>query len=83
MLSLHGCKTMVSVEPILDFDLVGTWNFVRCIRQTNPDFVYVGFDNYNNNLPEPEKLKVQALVDALRTFTEVRLKDSAIQRGIK
>jgi len=64
-------KKMISVEPILDFDLEA---FVEAIRAVNPVFVYVGYDNYNFHLPEPKLEKTLKLIEELETFTEVRLK---------
>jgi DNA repair photolyase len=64
-------KKMISVEPILDFDLEA---FVEAIRAVNPIFVYVGYDNYNFCLPEPKLEKTLKLIEELETFTEVRLK---------
>ena len=58
----------VSIEPILDFDLE---EFVKWIKDINPFMVYVGYDNYNNKLPEPSLKKTQALIRRLEEFTLV------------
>jgi DNA repair photolyase len=53
----------VVVEPILDFDPA---EFVSWIRRAQPEMVYVGYDNYNFSLPEPQLNKTYALVNELR-----------------
>ncbi len=57
----------VSIEPILDF----TENFARKIREIRPFMVYVGYDNYNNRLPEPTLAKTKKLINELSDFTLV------------
>jgi len=52
----------ISIEPILDF----TERFADRVRSTGAFMVYVGYDNYNNRLPEPPLSKVKALIDELR-----------------
>jgi protein gp37 len=53
---------MVSIEPIMDFDLE---SFVDMICAINPDFVAIGYDNYRNNLPEPKLEKTMKLIKIL------------------
>jgi len=60
---------VVSVEPIMDFDLEP---FVQWIREINPILVHVGYDNYRNQLPEPALSKTCQLIDQLREFTRVK-----------
>ena len=57
----------VSIEPILDF----TNEFVGHIREISPFMVYVGYDNYNNRLPEPPLKKTLKLIEELNNFTLV------------
>jgi len=71
MIQLNHPKKMVCIEPILDF---GLGAFVEGIRQIEPDFVYIGFDNYNYNLPEPSLIKTKCLIKALSEFTTVHTK---------
>ena len=59
----------VSIEPIMDFDLE---IFVQWLKNIGPVLVHVGYDNYNNNLPEPSLSKTLQLIDQLRTFTRVK-----------
>lgn len=64
-------KKVVTVEPILDFDIPV---FARLIRLIKPIIVYVGYDNHNCNLPEPPLWKTRKLIVELTKFTEVRVK---------
>jgi DNA repair photolyase len=68
-----GIRRMVTIEPIMDFDLrvLATW-----IKKIKPEFVNIGADSGNNNLPEPSKEKIEALIKELRKFTKVNLKDN-------
>jgi len=66
-------RTMVSIEPIMDFDLD---IFVRWIKLIQPKFVSIGADSKGHNLPEPSADKVKALIKELKKFTEVKLKDN-------
>ena len=52
----------ISIEPILEFDL--KW-FVSNIKAVKPWAVAVGYDNYHNNLPEPELHKTERLIEEL------------------
>ena len=66
----HPLK-MLSIEPILDFDLDIMEQWVKDIA---PAFIYIGYDNYGNNLPEPSLKKTKQLITALKKFTSVRIK---------
>lgn len=59
----------ISIEPIMSFDFEVLMN---CIKQINPKVVTVGYDNYNNNLPEPYLIKTQRFIHELEGFTKVR-----------
>jgi len=71
MRSLNWSPKMVSIEPILDFDLDV---FVSWIKDVKPDFVYVGYDNYCCGLPEPPLSKAIKLINELKKFTQVYIK---------
>jgi len=64
---------MISIEPIMDFDLD---DMVRWIQESNPEFVSIGADSGNNHLPEPSADKVKALIEGIRDFTGVKVKDN-------
>jgi hypothetical protein len=65
------CPRMVSIEPIMDFDLDV---LVAWINQINPDFVSIGADSKGHNLQEPSADKVDRLIQELSDFTEVKVK---------
>lgn len=71
MLNLIHPRKLVTIEPILDFDLFVLVDWVRLI---DPEVVYVGYDNHNCKLPEPRLQKTLGLIEELEKFTEVRRK---------
>ena len=66
-------KIMVTIEPILDFDID---ELVKMIKTIQPDWVNIGADSKNHGLPEPEYSKVIELINALKEFTEVKKKSN-------
>lgn len=70
--------TMISIEPILDFDVK---EFTDWIEMAQPQFVVIGADSKGHNLPEPPQEKIQVLIDELRKFTKVILKDNLKRLG--
>lgn len=64
---------MVSIEPIIDFNLN---TLVDWIRQITPEFVSIGADSKGHNLPEPPADKVNMLIEKVSEFTEVKIKDN-------
>ncbi len=67
----YDYNKMVSVEPIMDFDLD---IMVRWIQEIKPQFVSIGADSGNNHLLEPSGEKVKQLIAELRKITEVKVK---------
>lgn len=63
----------ISIEPIVDFDLE---ELVDWMRKISPKFISIGADSGNNNLPEPPAWKVKKLIEELKKFTEVKIKDN-------
>jgi len=61
-------KKFISIEPILDFDPEVFWKWIDEIR---PIMTYIGYDNYNNRLPEPPLSKTLKLIEKLREITLV------------
>jgi hypothetical protein len=55
-------QLFLSIEPILDFDLE---SFALHIAKIHPKFVAIGYDNYNNGLPEPSLAKTLHLIALL------------------
>jgi len=72
MISLPYPK-MVSIEPIMDFDLdiLTDW-----VKEIHPLFVSIGADSKGHNLPEPSPEKLKALIENLKNITTVKLKDN-------
>lgn len=66
--------TMVTVEPIMDFDPLELWNLI-CI--CNPEWVNVGADSKGHNLPEPNADKIKELIYNLKDVgIEVKIKSN-------
>ena len=59
MKELQWDKKMLSIEPILDFDVE---TFSYWIENVFPFLVYIGYDNYNHKLPEPSLNKTMKLI---------------------
>jgi len=68
-----GFKTIVTIEPVLDFNIN---TLVKIVRVANPSWVNIGADSKGHNLPEPSWGKVQELIIALKEFTEVKVKSN-------
>lgn len=66
-----GFETMITIEPIMDFD---TWQMINLIRHAKPDSVNIGADSQGHGLPEPGPGKVETLIDELGSFTKVKSK---------
>jgi len=72
-------EKMVSIEPVMDFDVPV---MVRWMREISPTFVSIGADSKRSNLPEPGAEKLAALIRELKAVTEVRLKPN-LERLLK
>ena len=59
-------RLMVSVEPIIQVKDV--YEFSKEIAEINPEFVYVGYDNYSNKLPEPSLEQTLKLIELLEAY---------------
>lgn len=55
-------KRFLTLEPILDFDVEVLCKWIVGIK---PDFINLGADSKNHNLPEPTVEKIMKLVDML------------------
>ncbi len=74
MMEFHPfAKKMITIEPIIDFDLEILVNWIRLIK---PEFVNIGADSTRNNLSEPSSEKIGKLINELEKFTKVNLKDN-------
>lgn len=67
MIKLNHPRKLVTIEPILDFNLETS---VSWIKKIDPEVVYVGYDSHwkNNRLPEPPLEKTLKLIDLLRLY---------------
>ena len=61
---LLNCRKMVTIEPILKFDLAKLYGWIHLI---NPEIIYIGYDSKSNNLPEPTLAETKELIKELRT----------------
>jgi len=68
---LQGFKKMVSIEPIVAFDLE---IFSRWLKGINPAFVSIGADSKGHNLIEPTSYELKELISELSPITEIKLK---------
>jgi len=66
-------RRMITIEPILDFDLP---ELLALIRTAHPEWVNIGADSKGHGLPEPGAEKLGELIKRLREFTEVRIKSN-------
>lgn len=64
-------EIQVTIEPIMSFDLN---QLVTLIKMCNPCIVNIGADSKRNNLPEPSKEELLALINELEIFTMVAKK---------
>jgi hypothetical protein len=58
-----NCKKMVTIEPVLDFDLTIMFDWMVKI---NPIQINIGADSGNNHLPEPSKEKLVTFINLLK-----------------
>lgn len=61
-LSMLGYETMVTIEPIMKFDLE---MLVLYVKASNPLWVNIGADSKGNALPEPTGRDISFLIDRL------------------
>ncbi len=67
-------KTMVTIEPIMDFSLMELWELIWLC---DPEWVNIGADSKKSNLPEPDADEINALIKKLRQDgITVKIKDN-------
>ena len=74
-------RKFVTIEPVLDFDvdILASW-----IDRIRPEFLNLGADSKNNDLPEPTVEKIHQLVAKLATYgIELREKHNLQRLMIK
>lgn len=70
---LDSFAKYVTIEPIMDFDLLP---MAELIKRCNPIQVNIGADSGRNGLPEPSRQKVEALIQELQKFTKIHHKSN-------
>ena len=73
-------RKMLTIEPIMDFDLdvMAHW-----IRQVNPETVWIGYDSKKTGLPEPPLSKTQEIVRILQPFIFTKTMRPSLQEKPK
>ncbi len=71
---------MVSIEPVMDFDL---GILVPWITSLKPNIIEVGADNYHNNLPEPSPKKLEFLLSSLRKISPNVIEKDGLERLLR
>jgi len=69
----QGFETMVTIEPIIDFDIDEMLGLIIVAR---PTWVNIGADSKGHKLPEPSKEKIDGLIAALKQRTQVKIKSN-------
>lgn len=73
--NLNYPRKVVTIEPVLDFDLE---IFVAWIKTINPEYVYIGYNSRPKQvqLPEPDPAKLKAFIQQLKKYNiEIKEKD--------
>lgn len=73
IMSDNGYETIVTIEPIFDFDHE---ELVDLIIAANPTWINIGADSKGHKLPEPSKEQIMELIKDLQSRTDVKLKDN-------
>lgn len=66
-----GYKTMITVEPVLDFDL---HDFIMMLQYCKADQINIGADSCGHKLPEPSKEKLQELIKIINPDLKTNIK---------
>jgi len=79
-IALKGFETYVTVEPIMDFDLD---EMVKLLERCHPKQVTFGKESFGKvKLPETSKQKFIKLLNAVKEFADVKIKDNIIKKKI-
>jgi DNA repair photolyase len=80
----NDLRTFISIEPIMDFDRANLLPWLNIIHTWA---VAIGYDNYNNGLPEPTLAKTKELIESLRkrgiTVYEKTLREAHLTVGME
>lgn len=80
MANLENVKKFISIEPVMDFDLEEFPNWIINIK---PKIVEIGCDGYHNNLPEPDKDKLESLIYSLEKNNIEVIQKKGLERLLK
>lgn len=80
MASLEGVKKFLSIEPVMDFDLL---EFSTWIYEIAPRIIEIGADNYSHGLPEPSGEKVKKLIEVLTLHGVTVIQKRGLERLLK
>lgn len=69
----NGYETIVTIEPIFDFDLE---ELVDLVVVADATWINIGADSKGHKLPEPSKDQILKLIEELKLRTDVKLKDN-------
>ena len=72
-LNKYKVRTMISIEPVMDF---GLETFSYMLQRIKPEFVSIGADSKRNNLIEPSPEKLKELIRRLENYTNVIIKNN-------
>jgi DNA repair photolyase len=73
LMSQCGFNIMLSVEPIMDFNLK---IFTLILKALKPKFITIGADSKKYNLPEPSPEKIKKLIIELKKITKLYIKQN-------
>jgi DNA repair photolyase len=66
-MKIKGFRKMITIEPVIDFDVTILLDLIESVE---PEFVNIGADSKNHNLPEPSAFKIENLIKGLKKFTK-------------
>ena len=72
-LSNEDYETIVTLEPIYDFDVEPLLDIIISAR---PSWINIGADSKGHKLPEPSKEKIAKFIDTLQGKIDIKLKDN-------
>ncbi len=72
---MKNYRKFLCIEPIMYF----TSGLVDWAKEINPEYIFVGYDNHNHHLTEPNLSLTLELIEKLERITEVRQK--TIRKG--
>ncbi len=77
MKDLDHPHKFISLEPLMDFDLL---ELVGWIKEIRPEIIEIGPDNYHNSLSEAQPQKVRKLLEMLRDICPTVVEKPGLSR---